>query len=255
MRIYFFSCGSLTSKKNVFYDDAPDEDFEVPVPFYLIIHNDNYILFDTGNHKNDIEGHYPPLVTGSSKPHFTKDEWAPNAMQSIGVEPEKINYIITSHLHHDHCGALTEFPNAQIIVQKKEYEFAHAPTDNMKRAYYECEFPADLDWKFIDGENEPVFDLFNDGRLLIYFTPGHTPGQQSLLVKSDNNGSLMFTSDACYLQDSIKKDVMPGLIYNKDAYIKNIALFKQLSKNGVKIIVGHDPQAWAAYKHAPLYYE
>jgi N-acyl homoserine lactone hydrolase len=50
-----------------------------------------------------------------------------NALGKVGLPPEKVDIIIQTHLHYDHCGNARKCKNAQAIVQRKEIEFALAP--------------------------------------------------------------------------------------------------------------------------------
>jgi hypothetical protein len=48
------------------------------------------------------------------------------AMKAAGFDPADVRYVIQSHLHLDHTGALgaiDQFPNAEVIATRKEYEY------------------------------------------------------------------------------------------------------------------------------------
>ncbi len=269
MKLYFFQSGILESTKGLFVQNGGPERFDVPVPFFLIQHKGKNILFDTGNHKDDVNDHLLPRLVDGVKPVFDEDEWAPNAVKKVGLQPEDIDIIIMSHLHHDHAGAITEFPNATVIVQKAEYDYVRRPDYFMTQAYYNDEAPApvtgfdmqgtdgleldNVDWYFLNGE--PTYDLFGDGKIVIYFTPGHTVGHQSLLVRTDEDGEFMLCADACYVSDNIEKVCLPGLVALCPEYLQSIKTFKLMKKLGVTIVTGHDPELWETFKHAPEYYK
>ena len=65
--------------------------------------------------------------------------------------------------------------NTPIIIQRAEYEAAQHREEYLK----ECILP-DLNYKIIEGDYEVV-----PGVRLLY-TPGHSPGHQSLLVRRKN---------------------------------------------------------------------
>ena len=44
------------------------------------------------------------------------------------------------------------------------------------------------------------------------FTPGHTPGHQSVLVNLPKTGHMLFTGDACYTGDHWCDKCLPGLV-------------------------------------------
>ncbi|MCC8150803.1 MAG: N-acyl homoserine lactonase family protein [Lachnospiraceae bacterium] len=271
MKLYFFSSGILESTKGLFVNGGGKTPFNVPVPFFLIQHKGKNILFDTGNHKDDQEGHLLKRLIDGVKPVFSEEEWAPKAIEKVGLKAEDIDFIIVSHLHHDHAGAIAEFPNATVIVQKSEYDYVRRPDYFMTQAYYNDEAPApvtnfnmdgmdalemnNVDWYFLDGWNDNKFDLFGDGKIVIYFTPGHSVGHQSLLVRTDNDGSFLLAADACYVEENISSGVLPGLVVDCQSYLQNLKTFRLLEKTGVKIVTGHDPESWQSFKHAPEYYQ
>ena len=262
MKLYFFSSGVLKSYRDLFVHNGGHTPLQVPVPFFLIQHQGKNILFDTGNHRDDMGKHLSPDLLDSVRPVFEEDEWAPNAIRKVGVEPAEIDFVILSHLHHDHAGAISEFKNATVIVQRSEYDYVRRPDYFMNKSYYSDEVPAldvpqmeNVDWYFLNGWQDNRFDLFHDGRLILYFTPGHSVGHQSLLVKTDLDGTFLLAADACYVKENVTAGVLPGLVCDGPAYLRNIKLFRLMEKTGVKIVPGHDPGVWREFRHAPFYYE
>lgn len=269
MKLYFFSCGVLHTPRDVFVQKGDHTLAIDPVPYFLIQHKGKNILFDTGIHKDAMNGHLLNRV--KAQPDFSPEQRSPAALEKLGIKPEDIDVIIMSHLHWDHAGAITEFPNATVIVQKSEYDYVRRPDYFMTQSYYNDEVPApvsnfrfdhadaltmkNVDWYFLDGWKDNRFDLFNDGKLIIYFTPGHSVGHQSLLVNTDKDGSFMLAADACYLEANISDGLVPGLVCDSPAYLQNIRTFRLMRKLGVQIVTGHDSETWATFKHAPEYYE
>ena len=49
------------------------------------------------------------------------------ALRSLGIDPGSIRYVLLSHLHWDHTGAVGRFPNAIHFVQRCELEYALVP--------------------------------------------------------------------------------------------------------------------------------
>jgi glyoxylase-like metal-dependent hydrolase (beta-lactamase superfamily II) len=111
-----------------------------------------------------------------------------DALATVGLKPEDIDLIIHTHLHNDHCENDYQCSNATILVQEKEYEFFKNPHPIDHRYY------PDL----LDGLKVEVVDgdvSLREGIDLI-FTPGHTPGGQSVSVNT-RAGRAIITGFCC----------------------------------------------------------
>ena len=49
------------------------------------------------------------------------------ALATVGLKPEDVDLIVHTHLHNDHCENDARCPNAEIVVQRAEYEFMLDP--------------------------------------------------------------------------------------------------------------------------------
>ena len=259
MKLYLFEAGVLKSEQHYFtLNTGVGESFDVPVPFLLIDHPKGKVLFDTGNALEVVhnkEEHWGAIV-GAYDPVMTEDQWCVNAIKKVGVQPEDIRYVILSHLHLDHAGGVGHFPNAQYIVQRDELHFAYVPDPYMKLAYIRKDFDKEVDWFILEGWATDGYDLFGDGAIKIYFTPGHTPGHQSVLVNLPNSGPMFFAADSCYTSDNLEKGTLPGLMWNAGETVKSVNRMRILQETqGVTVVTGHDPVAWKKFRQAPEYYD
>ena len=259
MKLYFFEAGILKSKKHFFtFATDVDKQFDVPVPFVLIDHPKGKVLFDTGNALEVVETkeeHWGGILAAYD-PVMTKEQWCVNAIGTVGVKPEDISWVILSHLHLDHAGGVGLFPNAKYVVQRSELHYAYVPDSFMRGAYIRKDFDKPVDWFFLHGWEDDGFDLFGDGSIKTCFTPGHTPGHQSLLVNLPKSGRFLFASDSCYTEQNIDENILPGLAWNFGECERTMQRIRKMrDAEGVRIITGHDPKAWKSIKQAPQFYE
>ena len=112
-------------------------------------------------------------------------------LAAIGVSAADIDIVINTHLHDDHCTGnfrvspdgerRPAFPNADYLVQRREYEDAIAPNERT-RATYNLDNYVPLyrsgQLRLLDGDS----DIAPGIRALA--TPGHTPGHMSLRMES-----------------------------------------------------------------------
>ena len=83
-----------------------NENFEIPVPWFLIKHPQGNIVIDGGNALEvaiDKHAHWGSVVEAYD-PVMTKSENCVEQAKSIGVNIENVRYLIQSHLHLDHSG-------------------------------------------------------------------------------------------------------------------------------------------------------
>lgn len=257
-KLYFFECGTLKSEKHLFtLNKGIGEPFEVPVPFFLIQHNGKNILFDTGNALEasiNPEKHWGEIVN-TYYPVMDEKQYVVNQLKTLNIMPEAIDYVILSHLHLDHAGGVGAFPNAVYIAHKKEVEWAFNPECVQKSAYIMQDIDKDIKWCQLENEFEEAYDLFKDGTIQIYPTPGHTPGHLSVLINLKDSAPMLLTSDCCYTEENLYDNIPPGLVWNAEDSIKTINWIKKLqNEKNVEVVTGHDPNAWKRFKKTPEYY-
>lgn len=147
---------------------------------YLVAYPELIVIFDTGIGAADAEteSHY--------QPHRRRLDLA---CRDVGwaIDATDVVVVVNSHLHCDHCGGNPVLAGRPIVVQSAELEAA-------REASSPYTFPelADFDgaiYDRIDGEAELA-----DG-LVVLPTPDHSPGHQSLIVRTQD-GTLLVAGQA-----------------------------------------------------------
>ncbi len=156
----------------------------IPAPFYVITGGDTPILVDTSGSGSEMSRMRTEPV--QSVMEFEE------AVQSLGIKPDDIRLVIHTHLMYDHCANSNRLKSARFIVQRKELDFALHPHP-MFAGVYRRDLFENLPFQVIDGD----VDLQQGIRLL--FTPGHTPGNQSVAVQT-SAGVAVITGFCCLLE-------------------------------------------------------
>jgi N-acyl homoserine lactone hydrolase len=106
----------------------------------------------------------------------------------------------------------------------------------------------ELSYHLINGDD----DIFGDGQLVLIPTYGHIPGHQSLWVQDGQARPLLFTSDACYTQEHLDRDVLPQAVWNDEAMAHSLTTLRNLrDQHGATLFYGHDRGQRQEICHAP----
>jgi len=181
-----------------------------PFNGYLIDHPRGLTLVDTGfgttlamignENVEDPDARAGELVMGELRLPWVRRTTV-EALADHGIEAGDIQYIINTHVG-DHSGDNHMFPHATFIIQKPEVQWARQTRPHGKRSLKEWDFPG-AKLELLDGEDVEILP-----GLKCIFTPGHTPGHQSVLYEHSGGRSL-FCGDAVYTK-GIWED--PGLV-------------------------------------------
>ena len=193
----------------------------IPVHGFLIKHPDGAGMVDTGyGTPLELIKDYKPVNASVAE-----------ALRKHDVEPSDIRWIITSHLHFDHCGQNAVFPQAPVYLQRTEYEHKGAGTP---RAWLEY---AGARFELLDGEREIVPGV----RVLT--TPGHTVGHQSVAIETPN-GTELISGDACWTVEMFDGGQRPQgpMMDDMPNALKSLDRLRQLKPEAVHFC--HDKRTW-----------
>lgn len=260
VRLYMFQSGTQQCKlHDIKMNRGNGADYEIPVPWFLLTHPKGHIIIDGGLAAEGLSDprSYWGASVDSYKPVMTKDQGCIAQLEKLSFAPENIRFVILSHLHSDHSGAIGRFPNATHVVQRREYEYAYTPDWFAAGAYTRKDFDhPGLHWQFLEGDATDHYDLFGDGVLRMVFTPGHSVGHQSFLVTLPHSGPILLAADAVYTMDHWNEKVLPGFMASAVDTVRSVRKLRALAdKVGAVLVPGHDPETWPSLTRAPAYYD
>jgi len=153
----------------------------LPIYAFALKGGEQKILVDTG-----LEDFMAPADLearmGFPVMHFEE------ALETVGWKPEDVDIIIHTHLHNDHCENDCLCSHAEVYVQKAELDFCNNPHPIDHRYYPEVLDGVNV--KTVTGDTEIVKGIH------VIFTPGHTPGGQSVVVDT-SRGKAIITGLCC----------------------------------------------------------
>lgn len=161
----------------------------------------------------------------------------------VDVQPKDIDLFVLTHTHIDHIGGIADFPQAPMVISKRERDLPHP-------LYWGNQCP--LDWpdrRYLtltkDIEIGPGFELL--------MAPGHAPGQIAALLSLPESGDVLLTSDAI----SRPAEVDEGFDTAPDPQLATQSARRLLdlaTARDALVIYGHCPAQWLTLKKAPDYF-
>ncbi|MBV9917742.1 MAG: N-acyl homoserine lactonase family protein [Solirubrobacterales bacterium] len=173
-------------------------------------------------------------------------------LRRLGIEPDSVRYVVQTHLHIDHTGALGHFPEATVLVHARELDAARCEDPPVSPAYRPKDYAnPEISWKLVTGEH----DLYGDGRVRLLETPGHSAGHMSVLLSLDGAGPVLLTADAADNRAQWESKAPLRGLFSPDQAAQSLARLRGVASDTQALIVfGHDSENWAEHRHAPAHY-
>ena len=151
----------------------------IHIPIYAwFLEGPRKILIDTGLEDFVVD----PEVEAALDVHT---ETLEEGLNRLGVKPQDIEIVIHTHLHDDHCQNDSLFPQAEVFVQRREWQFCLDPHPLDHR--FDAELLEGVRLTELDGDAEI------EPGLRVISTPGHTPGGQSVVIDTKESGKVLIT--------------------------------------------------------------
>jgi N-acyl homoserine lactone hydrolase len=223
---------------------------EIPTTVGIIEHPQHgLILWDTGI--NDIvadpdrgdEYWGPGLRAAFGTQGFTREHAIDAQLKRLGYRPQDVRYVVYSHLHLDHAGGMSYFPNAVHVVQRDEIRYALWPDAWTSPTYCQNDFKdiRKLNILEVDGD----FDLFADGTMRLIKAPGHAPGHQMFLLDLPHRGRVCLAADVGHQRDGFENMVPMPWDWSTSAMTVARMRVKQMERSGVPAFLCHEAADFA----------
>jgi glyoxylase-like metal-dependent hydrolase (beta-lactamase superfamily II) len=262
VRLYMFDGGTVHLPKRNFVAGVEDgaEMITTPIIWFYLTHPRGNVIIDGGNAAEvavDAKAHWG-AITEMSTPHMLPEQAVVPALLGQGVDLGSIRWILQTHLHLDHTGALAaidDFPNAEVLVTRTEYEWAHAPDTLAEIGYCKKDYvKPGIPWHLLEVTDDG-YDVFGDGVIRCWQTPGHSPGHQSFEVNLPSGESFLLTGDAANTLVHLEGNALPGFMTNSTDTLRSVKKLQRLAwRAEATAVAGHDAGQWPQLRHAPEYY-
>lgn len=218
----------------------PHED-HTPIDYYIWVakRSDRVFLIDTGMGAETAKRRGETYLRAPA-----------DAITLLGLDPEKVEDIILTHIHYDHAGMLHLYPKASFHLQDAEMTYAtgRCMCSPLLRRGYEVDDVLHLvRCVYCDRVHfhEPTSEITSG--LTLHKVSGHTAGQQAVRVWT-KRGWVVLASDASHLYFNMQTKAAFPSIYRVDEMMESFnTLYKLGEGDWNRIIPGHDPLVMSRY--------
>jgi glyoxylase-like metal-dependent hydrolase (beta-lactamase superfamily II) len=174
----------------------------------------------------------------------------------LGVQPGDVDVVINTHLHGDHCAGNTQFlenftgvrptfPNAQYVVQRREYDDAMQPNERTRATYHSINYEPLVtsgQMRLLDGDTEILPGIHG------IVAPGHTPGMMVIRFESGGKHALFVSDLASYSIHFERLAWMTAYDIEPIITLETKRKWQAWAREtGALLIFQHDPKILAGY--------
>ncbi|WUJ68277.1 N-acyl homoserine lactonase family protein [Kribbella soli] len=229
-----------------------------PINVYVIEHANGLVLFDTGQDRASVTdpSYFPGGFNGVvydrlAKFHIAEHETLDAQLGTLGYSTADVDKAVISHLHQDHIGGIPQLGGSELLITSSEWDqlsgfspeargFLRSHIDVPGARWKHVDFTTDVDLTPFPR----AFDVMGDGSILLFPTPGHTPGSMSMLVRRRELPPLLMVGDLTYEAGLLERRQLPGVGVRSELARTTdnvLALAEQLP--GLVVLPAHDPTA------------
>ena len=227
-------------RRDLFIGTDPHDSSPMPIDYYLwaIVNDNRTIIVDTGFDHDEGERRGRKIV------RLPRD-----GLSMAGIDAAAVRDVIITHMHYDHAGTLTDFPNATFHIQDLEMSYVTGRQMNHEvlRQTFSVEHVCTLVRKLFEGRV-----AFCDGDaeiapgVTVHRIGGHTMGMQCVRVLTQR-GWVVLASDAAHFYEHMEHGLPFPVVWNVGDMIQGYSTLAKLAASPKHIVPGHDPLVRARY--------
>jgi len=253
IRIFTMDCGTVDFSDLGLFSSGEYAGRQqlMAVPCYLIRHPKGDMVWDAG--LPDSISALPdglPILDGLAVAKVSVT--MKSQFEALGLTAKDVEFFALSHGHFDHVGNVDQFTESTFLIREAEHDFMYGGA-GVEAGVVDPQLVEPLrNAETIKFEGD--YDVFGDGSVVIFPTPGHSPGHSGLLVKLKNEGAVMFSGDLFHLAESRERRIVPMINPDRDLTLASMDSFNARAETeGAKVIIQHDIKEFRDLPKIPDY--
>ena len=232
--------GREATRGELFIGVDPHDSSPMPIDYYLwaIVNDNRTIIVDTGFDHGEAKRRGRSLVRLPRE-----------GLSMLGIEAAAVRDVIITHMHYDHAGTLSDFPNATFHIQ--DLEMAYVTGRQMNHEVLRQTFSVDHVCNLIQNLYEGRV-AFCDGEaeiapgVTVHRIGGHTMGMQCVRVLT-KRGWVVLASDAAHFYEHMERKLPFPIVWNVGDLLQGFDTLGKLATSAGHIVPGHDPLVRTRY--------
>ncbi|MCG6958123.1 MAG: N-acyl homoserine lactonase family protein [Gemmatimonadetes bacterium] len=234
-----------------------DSNWSEPLPIlaWVVEHPEGILVVDTGETARAGEsGYFPawhPYFRWGLREQVHRQEEIGPQLERLGIRSRDVRWVVMTHLHTDHAGGLSHFPDSEILVSAREHQDAQGFVGKA-RGYLPNRWPVWFAPTRVEFRPEP-FGPFVESHVLtsagdvhLVPTPGHTRGHLSVALDLGDQ-VVFFAGDTSYTEANLHGGIVDGVSSlggGVDAAARSLQRIRDLaSMRDVVYLPSHDPES------------
>jgi glyoxylase-like metal-dependent hydrolase (beta-lactamase superfamily II) len=224
----------------------------LPIFAWLIEHPEGLIVVDTGETSHVADrGYFPwwqPYFKFAVREWVAADHEIGPRIKALGCFPDDVRWVIMTHLHTDHAGGLSHFPNSEILVHRPEFENARGLMGKA-RGFLPHRWPRWFAPRLFELDQEPFapfpqsLRVTEAGDVRIVATSGHTRGHVSVVLDEEPR-LVFFAGDCSYTEALMAEGAIDGVGPDERAAKETLRWIRALaSERPLVYLPSHDPES------------
>ncbi len=215
------------------FDDHPAAPHGIDYFIWVLVSGDRHIVVDTGYEAEEAARRDRPILRDPAV-----------ALQAAGVDAERVEDVVITHLHYDHAGGLSRFPKARFHLQAAEMAYATGPC--MCHPLLQVPFTAQHVCEMVRHVYSGRVAFYEGAAEIapgvrIHRTGGHSRGLQVVEVATAD-GPLCLASDAAHYYENFERGMPYPIVVDVEETLNGYATIRRLAGgDDARVIPGHDP--------------
>jgi glyoxylase-like metal-dependent hydrolase (beta-lactamase superfamily II) len=174
------------------------------------------------------------------------------SLRLVGLDPDRIEDVILTHLHYDHVGSFHRFARARFHLQEPEMHYATGRYMRHPRLRHSFEVEDVVGMVRMTFAERVVFHL-GDAEIApgisVHAVGGHSAGLQCVRVNTAR-GPVVLASDVTHFYENMESGRPFTTAFHVGEMLEGFEQLRALAPSAKHIVPGHDPEVMRRYPAA-----